>query len=144
MGAVKTYDPKQFKIIFGGVAISGFADGPFISVAPAGDRFTKVSGADGEKARSKSNDYSHEVTLTLLQTSASNDYLSTIHNIDKLSNLGKLPLQIVDLNGTTILSWSQAWIRAVPTVENAKEIGERVWVFDTSDADIENYGGNLL
>ena len=140
---VKNYDPKRVNVFFGGVPITGFADGSFISVTPSSQYWTKVSGADGEKARAKSNDNSHEVTITLMQTSQSNDYLSGILALDRASNAGKLPLTIVDLSGTTKMNWLNAWIRQPPDVDESKEITERAWVFDTGDIDIEVYGGNF-
>lgn len=143
MGYVNTYDPKQLIIVFGGVPITGYADGTFVTVTPNAERFTKVVGADGEVTRTKSNDFTHEVTITLKQSSLSNDYLSTIMNADRLSNLGKLPLQIKDINGTTLWNWSQAWIRQPPDSEFAKELGERAWIFDTGSADLEQIGGSL-
>lgn len=143
MSFTKTFDPKKFIITFGAVAIVGFADGPFITVTPAADRFSKTVGADGEVGRNKSNNNTHEVTITLLQTSVSNDYLSTILRADKLANAGKLPLQIVDTGGTTIMSWKEAWIRTPADVEGAKEITDRAWVFDTGQISVENIGGNL-
>lgn len=143
MGDVKTYDPKFVAVIVGGVPITGFADGTFISVAPASDMFAKVVGADREVARSRSNDDTAEVTITLLQTSLSNDYLSGILTSDKLANAGKVSLQIKDLLGTTLHFFQTAWIKTKPTSEFSKEIGERAWVFDTGQADIENFGGNI-
>ena len=143
MSFTKTFDPKKFIITFGGVAIVGYADGPFITVTPASDRFSKTVGADGEVGRNKSNDNTHEVTITLLGTSVSNDYLSTILRADKLANAGKLPLQVVDTGGTTIMSWKEAWIRTPADLEGAKEITERSWVFDTGQISVENIGGNL-
>ena len=143
MGTVKTYNPKDIVITFGGYPLTGFADGTFLMVAPKNDRFTPVSGADGEAARAKSNDKTYEVTLTLLQTSLSNNYLSGILALDDISNEGKLPLLITDVRGTTLFSFLQAWIRIPPTSEFSKEISNREWIFDTGQADVENIGGNL-
>ena len=143
MGTAKTYDPKLVILTVNGVPITGYPDGTFISVEPSGDRFTKIVGADGEVARSKSNDYSHTITITLLQTSLSNDFLSSLFNLDRLSNAGKCAIQIKDLLGTSLLFWQSAWIQAEPGVEYAKEIGERAWTFATGNIDIQNIGGNI-
>lgn len=142
-GLTKTYDPKQIVVTFNGVPIVGFADGTFISVSPSGDRFTKTVGADGEVGRSKSNDNTSEVTITLLQTSLSNDYLNSQMLLDKLTNSGKGTLQIKDMAGTSVHFWKEAWIKTPPDGEYSKEISERSWVFDTGQADIEVFGGNF-
>lgn len=139
---VKTFDPKNVIIVFGGVPLTGYSPNTFISVAAAGDRFSKVVGADGETARGKSNDYTHEVTLTLMQTSLSNDYLSGIMALDKLSNSGILPLSVLDKSGSTLFFWDQAWVKKPPNWDGQKEVGERAWVFDTGQVIEENIGGN--
>lgn len=140
---VKTYDPKAVIITFKGIPLSGFADGEFVSVVPSSERFTKIVGADGDVSRSKSNDKTHEVSITLQQTSLSNDYLSSQVIADDVANLGKGPLKIADLNGTTVWLWTEAWIRQPPDSAFDKTITERTWVFDTGQVTIENYGSNL-
>lgn len=139
--ATKTYDPNKVIVIFGGIPISGFADGTFINIVAAADRFTKKVGADGEVARAKTNDFTNEVTLTLLQTSLSNTYLSTVANLDRLSNAGALPLLITDTNGDTLESWGTAWVKKMPDSGFAKETGERAWAFDTGQSIIDFVGG---
>ena len=96
-GFVNTYDPKKVIITFGGVPITGFADGTFVQIDPNAEMWTKKVGADGEVTRSQSNDNTHTVQITLQQSSASNDYLSTCMNADKLTGMGMLPLSITDL-----------------------------------------------
>lgn len=139
-----TYDPKRVIVTFGGVPIFGFADGSFVSVTAANDRFTKKVGADGEVARVRGNDDTSEVTITLMATSPSNTYLSQILGVDRLTNLGQLPLQIVDLSGSVLFFWPLAWIKKAPDVEFSKEVGDRAWVFDTDQVVNENINGNLL
>jgi len=138
---MKTYDPKKVIVVFGGVSITGYADGTFVSVAPATERFSKVVGADGEVARARSNDNTHEVTITLMQTSASNDDLADISGQDRDSNSGVRSLTIKDISGKTLMFWPEAWIRQTPNVEFAKTAGERGWVFDTGQITTEDLGG---
>jgi hypothetical protein len=141
----KTYDPKLVVVAFGGNVIQGYADGSFVEIAPNdGDGFKKVVGADGEVARSKSNDNTHTVTITLLQTSASNDFLSNIRSADKLAGKSIYPLSVTDINGTSIFFWPEAWIHGDPSWSGGKEVGERQWVLDTGQQSEGNYGGNTL
>lgn len=139
--AVKTYDPKQVLLIIGGAPIGGFADGEFISVERDEDTYTKISGADGEVSRSKSNNKMGELTVTLLQTSSSNLILSAIMQADELSNSGVVPIFIKDGLGTTILFSAEGWIKKPPTVSYDKELTDREWVLDLSNVDIF-VGGN--
>lgn len=144
IGFVNTYDPKKVIITFGGVPIVGFADGTFVQVDPNSETWTKKVGADGEVVRAQSNDNTHTVQITLQQTSASNDYLSTCMNVDKLSGKAMLPLTITDLNGTTLHFWAQAWVSTDPSYGFAKESTDRQWTIQTGQESIANYGGNIL
>ena len=142
-GIVKTYNSKRVIVIFGGVPLKGYADGEFLSLTPS-DRFTKTVGADGEVARGKSNDYTYEISITLLSTSVSNAVLSGFMNVDKATDAGALPFQVIDLSGTTLFFFAQAWIRTPPTTNFSKEITDRTWVLDTGQALQEFVGGDVL
>ena len=140
---VKTYNPAEVIVTFMGVPLTGFADGEFISITPSAERFTSVRGADGLVSRAKSNDNTHEVVLTLMGTSLSNNYLSGVLAADRYGNAGKGTLQIASLSGTDLFAWEEAWIRQPPDVSGDKTISDKAWTFDTGQAAIENYGGNI-
>lgn len=132
--AVKDYDPKKVSINLGGHIAQGFADGTFVSVSRNNQSFTLVSGASGETARSKSNDKSGTIELTLMMTSATNDYLSGKLLADEGPlNAGKFAFGIIDANGSTIVGATEAWVQQPPTVEYGKELGERVWTLEAGD-----------
>jgi hypothetical protein len=140
---VRTYDPKLITIIFGPIIVSGYVDGTFVSVDRAGDSFEKDVGADGTVDRTNKNRDDFTVTLTLKQTSLTNDLLSATHNADKLSNAGKFPLTIKDLNGTTTLFAAQAWVAKDPTVEEGNTSSNREWRLETGPGTLL-VGGNIL
>lgn len=138
---VKTYDPKNVQLIVGGVPINGFADGTFISAERTNDAFTMVSGAAGEVTRAKSNDRTGMVTITLLQSSLSNDVLSGFALADELSNSGIVPVVIKEVTGNTVIFSGEGWVRKFPVTDYAKEVSNREWVLDMSDMDFF-IGGN--
>lgn len=139
--AVRSYDPKSVIITIGGVPISGFADGTFLEVTADTQQFTKIVGADGFTTRVKSNNYGGVMTLTLSQSSPSNDVLSSILAADRASNLGVVPILIKDLSGTTIIFSGTGWIQQFPDVVFGNEINNRAWVLDLADIDLL-IGGN--
>jgi hypothetical protein len=141
---VGDYDAKKVIVTFGGVPISGFADGTFVQVDPNAESFTKKVGADGEVVRAKTNDNTHTVAITLQQSSLSNQYLSTCKAADKLTGLGMKPLSITDLNGGTLFFWPQAWVQTDPSWGFAKESTDRAWTFHTGQIATQNEGGTLL
>ena len=128
---IKTYDAKKVIINYGGAPIRGFNDGDFISIKATSDRWTKKVGADGEVARSRSNDETSEVTLSLSQTSPANSVLTAFMEADRLSNRGVLPLTMVDVISGMTFFWPQAWIKKVPDITRGKELKNTDWVFDT-------------
>lgn len=140
--ALRNFDPNQVSLIFGNI-IGGFADGTFISVEQNEDSWSLIIGCDGEGCRSKSNNKSATMTMTLGQWSASNDFLSGVYNSDLLSPGGDgiLPFILKDNSGRTICSAEKAWIRKPPTVTYGREPENREWVLET-DAMVWNVGGN--
>jgi hypothetical protein len=126
-----TYDPKKVIITLGGVPIGGYADGTFVQIDPNSETWTRKVGADGEVVRSLSNDNTHTIQITLMQTSLSNAYLRTTMNADKLTGLGMLPLSFTDLNTMEVHFWAQAWVSTDPSTGRAKETTDVQWTIHT-------------
>ncbi len=138
---VKTYDPASLSIIFAGIPFEGFADGTIVTVARENPSFTMVTGSDGEGARAKSNDKSGTITVTLLQTSATNALLSELARLDELNGTGIAPIMVKDVSGTSVFQAETAWIEKPADAEFAREITNREWVFKTDNLDML-VGGN--
>lgn len=134
--AVRTYDPKNVVIAIGGVPMSGFADGTFLEIVRDEQAFTKVVGADGYTSRVKSNNRGGTLTLTLLETSPSNDILSGIAALDELSNAGVVPILVKDMSGNSVYFSATGWIQKLPDSAFGKEVNNRAWVLDLADVDI--------
>lgn len=139
---VRTYDPKKVVLTVGGVPISGYADGTFISLERTSDTFSKISGAHGEVSRAKTNDFSGSLTVTLAQTSMSNNILQGFAIADELSNDGVVPVFLKDNSGQSVFFSANGWIRKPANAEYGKEISNREWVLDLADLDM-GHGGNL-
>lgn len=140
---VRTYDPKLVIVTFGTIIFEGYSEGTFIAVAQNGDNFEKVRGADGGVDRVNKNASDYAITITLKQTSLTNDALSLIATADRSANTGKLPFTVKDLNGTSLFFAQQAWIGKEPDLENSDGISNREWRIDTGIAS-SFVGGNLL
>ena len=134
--AVRTYDPKSVVITVGGVPMSGFADGTFLEITRDDAAFTKVVGADGTTTRVKSNNTGGSMTITLKQSSPSNDVLSAFAQADELTNTGVVPILVKDLSGNSIYFSATGWIQKYPDSVFANEINNRAWVLDLADVDM--------
>lgn len=139
---VKTYDPKQVALIFGGKILHGFADGSFVKIKRDEPTFTKKVGVDGEACRAKSNNKGGTIEVTLLQSSPSNDDLSAFAAADELTNTGVQPFLMKDGSGSTVCAAATAWIQKPADVEDAKEVGNRVWTIETDEIDMFVGGNN--
>jgi hypothetical protein len=139
--SVKTYNPAQVQCIVAGIPISGYADGTFITCGRDNDAFSSGSGSDGEGWRAKSNDRTGTLTLTLLQTSESNDALSALAIADELSGDGVGPLMLKDGSGRTLFAAETCWIAKTADVEFAREVTGREWMIKTDALEVF-VGGN--
>lgn len=140
---VRTYSPNQVIVLVSGVPMSGFADGTFVEVAPSADLSTMQVGADGEVARSISSNKTCTVTITLQQTSPSNDVLSGMIEIDSLTGGVLFPVTVMDLRGRTMFAASQAWINQRPTLTFGQEVADRAWTLTTGAPSVWFAGGSI-
>ncbi len=133
--ALKIYDADQVSIILGnvaiskGVGVSGYADGPFVTIEQTKEDFVIKDGTDGQVTRSKTNTFLTKVTLHLMQTSDSNIYLNSLRMLDKLgaNGAGVVGLVIRDRQGTSLHSAQYAWVNAPPQVQYDREATARDW-----------------
>lgn len=134
--AVATFDPASVVVTIGGVPMSGYADGTFLLIQRAVDAWSMVVGADGLTTRVKSNNRSGTMTLTLTQSSPSNDVLSGFANLDELSNAGIVPVLVKDLSGNSVYFSATGWIQRYPDSEFSNIMSNREWVIALADIDI--------
>jgi len=129
------YDPKNVTIIIGGEGgsvISGFADGAMVTVARDEDEWTLAIGTDGEGTRSKTNNKSGTIMISLMQSSPSNETLESYALADDVQGGGKpFDIQIKDVNGNKLHHAEQAWIQKRPDAEYGREATAREWTIRT-------------
>lgn len=138
---MKTYDAKQVVLSWGGVQLSGFPEGTFITISKSANNVTRKVGIDGV-SRSINNDKTYDVTITLEGTSVSNDYISGIRILDDATGKGVLPFLMTDLSGSTVFFAESMWVAKDADVDFGNEISEYAWAFETGNVDEYNIGGN--
>lgn len=134
--SIRTYDPRSVIITIGGVPMSGFSDGTFLEVVRDEATWTKVVGADGYVTRGKTNNFTGTLTLTLKQSSPSNDVLSGFIALDEVSNSGIVPILVKDLSGNSTYFSGQGWVRQYANSTFAKDITDREWTVDLGQLDL--------
>lgn len=142
MSQTRTYDPaKNIFSFLGNLIASGYAKGTFIKVTRNSDSFTLDKGPAGDGVRSKTNDKSAIVELTLQATSQANDVLSALAVADELSASAIGPLFIKETNGTMKCAAENAWIKKQPDLERAEASGSTTWIFECDS--LEMFAGGL-
>lgn len=107
-------NPKEYSLIFGIHQIQGFHEGTIINIVYEANNYNPLIGADGEVSRILTNNQSALITVTLAQTSLSNDFLSVQSNLDRKSGTGALPLLFKDNWGKSAGVSPVAWIEKMP------------------------------
>lgn len=131
-----TYQPSKVRAVWGSIPLRGFMDGTFISVQRSEDVFTRTVGAYGDNTRVQSHDRGGEITFTLQLASPVNDLLSAQMRIDELFASAVYPFILRDLNGTTVCSAANAWLRRPANVEYMTDAVSREWMLDADDIDM--------
>lgn len=134
---MRTYDPKDVNVIVNGVALTGFAEGSFVTAERNEDSFTEYVGAQGEVAIAENNDKTGQITVTLEATSPSAAYLYELAN--RKGEAAIFPISIVDLNdnGRITVSGNEARVRKPANYEAGREITEREFVIFVSELEFK-------
>lgn len=139
--SVRTYNPASVTFIYAAKIITGFADDSAIVVERMSDTWNDSVGTDGYVTRARSNDNRGTITLTLAQTSPSNDDLQALALADELTGQGAAECLLRDASGRTICSGDSAWLVKPSQVEFGRSITNRQWVLRVSNL-IMAVGGN--
>lgn len=118
------YNPKLVKLIVNGRFITGLGSGDFFSYTEP-DKYTDYAGADGEVEYSERATNHCDVSVTLKNTSPSNQYLESLYGSKEEIDMTKK-----DGNpGSMNFSGTDGVIVKRADDTRGPEIGERTWDF---------------
>ncbi|HBL8926465.1 TPA: DUF3277 family protein [Enterobacter hormaechei] len=141
-----TYDGSEVFFTIGPLLLTGLSDGDSIVVRKNANIYESRAGLDGSVGRARVTDKRGQVELHLLQTSAANDEVSALFNLDSLTQDGKAvyPMSVTDFSGRTIIAAGQAWLYQLGDVAfSTNEVGERVYTFECADLKLSLGGNNV-
>lgn len=135
-----TYSASQVTVAFNGIPVTGAGPGTFVAWARNEESASLQVGSQGDSTISKSNNRSGRVTLTLLQSSASNSALSQMSQLFETGPAGSGigPLLVKDMSGTTVISAENAWVVKPADGEFSNEGTTREWVLETDYLQVFN------
>lgn len=130
---LRTYDPKQVSLIYGGQIVTGFAEGSFITVERNEDSANIQVGAQGDTTRTVSNNKSGRITVVLQQTSPSNAVFDAQRIAMELSGAGVASLLGKDNGSGDKWAGAKTWPVKPPPMGYAAETSNREWILETDD-----------
>ena len=138
-GGVYTFNPKLSQCVWGGKLAQQFAPDSFVKITRNEDMYNLVVGVDSLGTRTKTNNYSGRIEVTLQQGSPTNDDWNAIVTADEVADEGALPFYFK--SGNFICTAVTAWCVKRPEAEFANTSGTRVWVLETDYLTITNGAG---
>lgn len=138
MAAPTYYNPDTTTLLLGAVAISGFAADTAIVVSRSNaQNIIPTAGVNGDVALAINKDRLGTMTISLQNTSTSNEYLNIWQaalDLDTTSSITPFfPVVLLqeDLN-ITIATWG--WVESQPDFTLGQEVGQLDWVIGLKDA----------
>ena len=122
------YDPNLVQVSLGGLLLEGFAEGSMVEIEPASDDYEAKVGTKGDVGVARIYNPLATVKVRLLQTSTSNDQLSTLRRSSRAATATGFAaaLSVRDASGTSIVQGT-AWIMKRPTLALSNTIEAREW-----------------
>lgn len=144
-----TFAPNDVTIIISqastGVShtVSGFAADSIVSVERDSEAFAMHTGADNTATRIYLPNTSGKITISLAQTSNSNDVLTWLYNHDLsvLNAKGLFSITVKDNSGRTSFYSVESYIGMIPHAAFGTSMQNREWVIHGRDLQM-NLGGN--
>lgn len=142
---VHTYSPREVNIVFTSTGsqspashiVHGYAEDSFVSITFASEGITKRVGCDGEVVRSILPDETFQLSLNVLQTSATSRWLTNRFWKDRQEGNGMFSVTITDNYGGFIFSCPRCWVSKLADHGFGREAQSRQWTIMTSAADAE-------
>lgn len=140
------YDPGRYVLTVLGVEIGGYASGTLIKVARKVPTFTEKAGGVGDVARIRSRNKIGTFVFTLMATSKSNEYLSSLIVADEQSTGGKGsvgPTELTGLppNGPTVCHGANSWVIQPADIEVMDgDVPGRLWTVCAASLEMKSSG----
>lgn len=131
MSNITPYNPDKVELNFGGMfAFSGFAEGTAIEAQRNNPRTNNVVGMKGDVATTLNADKTGTLTVTLLQNSPTNQYLSALVAAeDRSGKLTRANLTLKEPSGGVIADFKRCHLTEPAPVTLGDGQNAKVWTF---------------
>lgn len=129
-----TYDSKRVLVTISAGALgthiaTQFVEGSRVEVTKDEDAITMSKNSDGGGVFNVTNDESGAIVLHLQQSSPTNDFLSSVLSLQRLTGGGECSVMVKDANGRSLHHTPAARLQKSPDAEYGTEASEREWTF---------------
>lgn len=131
-----TYNLDQVSTSLAGIPIlGGYGEGGSVNIKRNSEIFENTVGRGGHVVRSRTNDKTGTVELTLLQTDPTNAALAALARLDENTphGAGIGVFQCRDRENGDEYTSAKAWIQAWPDTEMARKATDRMWMIYCED-----------
>lgn len=149
MQRLATFAPNQLSVVITqdstGIAhvVSGYSEDSIVNIEWTTPRYSLYTGADNTGTRVYNASNSATLTLSLQQTSASNDVLSLLFANDSTDSSGVFSIQVKDSSGRSVYFSDDAYVSTRPNAGFSNSMMTRDWVIDAFN--LQSYtGGNAV
>lgn len=121
----------------------GFSEDAIVTIDRNADTFTLYTGADDTNTRIYNANTSGMMTLTLQQTSSTNDVLMGLYEQDRTSRTGLFSILVKDNSGRSQYFSEEAYVGVVPNSGFSNSMQTRDWVIHAPKLE-SILGGNTI
>lgn len=145
-----TYAPNDVIVVISQVSsglshiVGQYSEDAIVSVDRNADTFTLYTGADNSNTRIYNANTSGTITLSLQQTSTSNDILFGLYEQDRQSRNGLFSISVSDKSGRSVYFAEEAYIGVVPSSAFSNSMNTRDWVLHAPNLSTEIGGNNPI
>lgn len=128
---LKTYNPANVQITWGGWVFNGYAEGTFVEASRNTDNTSMSEGADGSIGITKIPSRSGQITLTLQQNSPSNMFLSKVQLAQDASDedIIRADMTVRDKSGSFLAYLNSAHIMTPTGFTLGDDQQPKTWTF---------------
>ena len=120
MSSVTNYDPMKTSVVVDGLIITGFSDSSMVVITRNEDIVTTTVGTQGDVVYSENANRSGVITLSLMVTSSSLDYL---RNLAKARKEFMIVISDANKTPTEVISAGRCRITKIPDTKKEKTAG---------------------
>ena len=120
MSSVTNYDPMKTSVVVDGLIIPGFSDASMVVITRNEDIVTTTVGTQGDVVYSENANRSGVITLSLMVTSSSLDYL---RNLAKARKEFMIVISDANKTPTEVISAGRCRITKIPDTKKEKTAG---------------------